>query len=168
MALGNQTPWWWQRLEENIQNGWLVQHDRTATEPQISTKQATYSNRRPNQVPFHSTTGNWGYNSNKTYQTCFEEFWFLLLHLDQNLVNKGLLTVTVSKHNTGVLPSQLQSHPLQIAFGCSLLDKLAHLWFTTNHKCNTVENGGSNFCSFTAMWRKYFCMFANEQEKNEN
>lgn len=107
--------------------------------------QTGYSNRRPNQVPFHSRIGNWGYNSNKTYQTCFEEFWFQRLHVDQNLVNKGLLTVTVSKHNTGVLPSQLQSHPLQIAFGCSLLDKLAHLWFTTNHKCNTVENGGPNF-----------------------
>lgn len=41
--------------------------------------QTGYSNRRPNQVPFYSWTGNWCYNSNKTYQTCFEEFWFLLI-----------------------------------------------------------------------------------------
>lgn len=37
------------------------------------------------------------------------------------------LTVTVSKHNAGVLPSQLQGHSLQITFGCSFLDQLAHL-----------------------------------------
>lgn len=46
---------------------------------------------------------------------------------------KGLLTVTVSQHDAGVLPPQLQGHPLQVTLGCGLLDELAHLWYTANH-----------------------------------
>lgn len=52
---------------------------------------------------------------------------------------RGLLTVTVGKHNAGVLPPQLQSHPLQVTFGCGLLDKLAHLRYITNHKCKFIK-----------------------------
>lgn len=40
---------------------------------------------------------------------------------------EGELTVAVSKHDAGVLPSQLQSHSLQVAFGCCCLDQLTRL-----------------------------------------
>ena len=45
-----------------------------------------------------------------------------------------LVTVTVSEHNAGVLSSQLQSHSLQVTFGCCFFDQLAYLhtqWYTT-------------------------------------
>lgn len=50
---------------------------------------------------------------------------------------KCSLTVTVSKHNAGVLPTQLQSHSLQITFGCRFFYQLAYLheWVYT---ANTI------------------------------
>lgn len=37
------------------------------------------------------------------------------------------LTVSVSKHNAGALPAQLQGHPLEVAFPGSFFDQLANL-----------------------------------------
>lgn len=54
---------------------------------------------------------------------------FALLHftIKNERDRSFLLTVTVSKHNAGVLPPQLQSHSLQITFGCCFFDQLAYL-----------------------------------------
>lgn len=54
---------------------------------------------------------------------------------EQESQRKCSLTVTVSKHNTGVLPTQLQSHSLQIAFRCCFFYQLAYL-----HKWAYTEN----------------------------
>ncbi len=76
------------------------------------------------------------------------------------------LTVWVSEHNAGVLPSQLQSHSFQVAPGRRRFDQLAHLntnTALTNDACTScsceyhcVDNDGKLALNSTALALKHY------------